>query len=106
MIQLYDRSGEPVDTARWCLLFSDTRYQVLRQDQIGFYFLSTVWTGIDRGFGEGPPLIFETMVFGPGNWGEEQRLYSSEQEALAGHEEIAAAIKLVEAIEQVCDDGS
>jgi len=91
----YDRSGAPVGKERWALLFQDTRYQVLAQTKVAGYRVSTVWVGIDQSFGAGRPLIFETMVFGPGNWGEEQRRYATEEEALAGHEEIVAAIKVV-----------
>jgi hypothetical protein len=46
--------------------------------------LSTVWLGLDHSFGAGPPLIFETMVFGGPN-DEEQERYSTEEEAKAGH---------------------
>jgi hypothetical protein len=27
-------------------------------------YVSTVFLGLDHGFGEGPPMLFETMVFG------------------------------------------
>src|SRR4051812_15869220 len=87
VIQLYDRSGEPVDSERWYLLFHDRRYQLLAHTRTDGYVVSTIWLGIDHSFGDGPPLIFETMVFGPGNVDNERRLYATEQEALAGHEE-------------------
>ena len=54
-------------------------------------WVSTVWLGLDHNFGmQGPPLIFETMVFPKeGEWGElDCRRYSTEEEALAGHEEM------------------
>jgi len=46
--------------------------------------VSTVHLVIDHNFGEGPPLIFETMVFG-GAFDEEQERYSTEEEAAEGH---------------------
>jgi hypothetical protein len=80
--------------------------------------LSTVWLGLDHGFG-GPPLIFETMRFraeraGPaGTYGPlfagnmefpdprgqpgdttEQLRYTTEEEALAAHHEIVRRIVL------------
>jgi predicted cobalt transporter CbtA len=50
--------------------------------------VSTVWIGIDHRFGDdGPPLIFETMVFNRAEgWGElDCERYSTEAEAVAGH---------------------
>ena len=54
--------------------------------------VSTVWLGLDHQFGDGPPLIFETMVF-PSNedFGDlDSRRYSTEQEAVAGHATMVA----------------
>jgi len=103
VIQLYDRSGEPVDTERWLLLFHDRRYQLLAHTRTDGYIVSTVWIGIDYSFGDGDPLIFETMVFGSQDWDEEQRRYSSEEEAFAGHEEIVASIRVAEELERAFD---
>jgi len=48
--------------------------------------ISTVFLGIDHGFREGPPIVFETMVFG-GPLDEWQRRYATWDQAVAGHEE-------------------
>ncbi len=53
--------------------------------------VSTVFLGSDHQFGEGPPLIFETMIFGGKYDGYTDR-YSTWEEAEAGHEK---AVKLV-----------
>lgn len=47
--------------------------------------VSTVFLSIDHQWGDGPPLIFETMVFG-GPLDSECERYSTEQEAIEGHE--------------------
>lgn len=48
--------------------------------------LSTVWLGLDHRFGgEGPPLIFETMLFMKSNKNDLQWRYSTEEEAKEGH---------------------
>lgn len=48
--------------------------------------LSTVWLGLDHNFGgEGPPLIFETMLFMKSNKNDLQWRYSTEEEAKEGH---------------------
>lgn len=51
--------------------------------------VSTVFLGIDHSFGHGPPLLFETMVFG-GPLDGEQRRYSTWGEAEAGHAAVMA----------------
>jgi hypothetical protein len=48
-------------------------------------FVSTVFLGLDHNFfGGGPPLVFETMVFGGAQDGAQER-YSTWAEAEAGH---------------------
>lgn len=46
--------------------------------------VSTVFLGLDHRFGDGPPLVFETLVFGGTEDGEGDR-YSTYAEAVAGH---------------------
>jgi hypothetical protein len=50
-------------------------------------YVSTVFLGLDHAFMGGPPMIFETMTFLPGDEGEntEQFRYSTWEEAEAGH---------------------
>lgn len=53
--------------------------------QSGDITVSTVYLGIDHSFtGDGPPLIYETMIFG-GELHEEQARYSTREQALEGH---------------------
>jgi hypothetical protein len=55
------------------------------QDQIGVARVSTVFMGIDHNFTRGgPPLLFETMIFGGPEDGFQAR-YSTWDEAEAGH---------------------
>jgi len=55
--------------------------------------VSTVFLGIDHRFGaEGPPLLFETMIFGGPLAGYQQR-YSTWDDALVGHD---MALKLAQ----------
>lgn len=59
--------------------------QRVGRTRIGDRFtVSTVWLSIDHRFGDGPPLIFETMVFGE-PYDQELQRYSSEEEAMRGH---------------------
>ncbi|MDQ2750234.1 MAG: hypothetical protein M3Y44_12030 [Actinomycetota bacterium] len=62
----------------------------MAQEQIGPYFVSTVWLGIDHKWSHlGPPIIFETMVFPEC---EVSRRYATEAQARAGHEALCAEV--------------
>jgi hypothetical protein len=54
--------------------------------------VSTVWLGMDHAWGGGPPLIFESMVFG-GNLDQEQVRYSTLAQAHAGHDDLVARVR-------------
>ena len=47
--------------------------------------VSTVFLGINHAFDDGPPILFETMIFG-GRFDEYQERYFTWDEAIAGHE--------------------
>ncbi len=55
--------------------------------------VSTVFLGLDHSFGlgEGPPILFETMIFG-GEHDDYQQRYATREEALMGHEEAEALV--------------
>lgn len=92
----FDRQGEEMVMEQWAQLHEDMAYKRVAEDDIGPYWVSTVWIGLDMSFtGEGPPIIFETMVFlrdqrdDPEHFGLADidcSRYSTEEEALAGHE--------------------
>ncbi len=54
--------------------------------------ISTVFLGVDHNWGPGPPILWETMVFGPEPWTDWQDRYSSHEEAAAGHARVLAVI--------------
>jgi hypothetical protein len=73
---------------KWELL-RDSEYCVIRETCTPFAeLIATKWIGIEHGWNEGKPLIFETILFKPrGESGEEFRMfYATEAEAEAGHE--------------------
>jgi hypothetical protein len=53
--------------------------------QIGEWRVSTVFLALDHAFGDGPPVLWETMVFGPEPWDDWTMRYTSKAEAQAGH---------------------
>jgi hypothetical protein len=99
----YNRHGEPIELMVWAHLVDDREYATIEQTQVGPYWVSTVWLGIDHNFlGKGPPVIFETMVFavnrddptletlGPDM---DCRRYCTEEAAKAGHDEMVLLIE-------------
>lgn len=57
----------------------------IADEKVGGYRVSTIFLGMDHSWGEGPPLLFETMVFGPGALDQEQDRCSTYEEAEAMH---------------------
>jgi hypothetical protein len=72
------------DLMEWAQNF-DIMDRHVADDMIGESRVSTVFLGIDhRLLGDGPPLIFETLVFG-GPLADEMDRYSTWEESEAGH---------------------
>ena len=61
-------------------------------DTINGVRVSTVFLGINHQFGDGPPLLFETMVCGGDLDGEQER-YATWDEAEAGHEAMCERVR-------------
>lgn len=94
---IYDRGGNPISMRTWARLleFGGRAYKAVRQEQVGEYWVSTVWLGFDHSFRDGPPLIFETMVF-KGSWEDlDMDRYSTEEEAVEGHERMVEKVRLM-----------
>lgn len=118
MIPYYDRQGRLISMNEWAELSADREYKRVAEATLSDgTWISTVWLGIDHQFGDGPPLIFETMVFprkGPSvnvaelladpragdHWREQECWrYPTEAAALAGHDQIVA--KITEALDRL-----
>ena len=94
-MDLYDRNGVPISFERWMELTRDfSNKRVLRTlitdaaDPDVSFDVSTVWLGLDHGFGRGAPLIFETMVFGDDSDELATSRYATEADAHTGHHEL------------------
>ena len=87
--------GEPVpapDLIAWAEWF-ETADRDIAKTTIGDVLVSTVFLGLDHSFGEpGPPILFETMVFG-GELDQRMERYSSLEDAMLGHERWVARVK-------------
>jgi len=87
------------DCIEWGRWFQDADRIVKRDDlKCGenAILVSTVFLGLDHGWGEGKPILFETMVFLNGkqwNTGAFFDRYNGYDEAVKGHLEILKKVK-------------
>jgi hypothetical protein len=80
----FDRQGTPISLERWAALMGRQDRHVGLTDLGALGRVSTVWLGLNHAWGDGPPLIFETMIFG-GPMDQYQERYSTEEQAAIGH---------------------
>lgn len=91
MSDYYDRDGTPIGNVMdWARAFERSNRRVALTKVTGgnppvTYEISTVHLGLDHNWGGGPPLIFESMAFGPDGDDEMMDRYSTEQQAVDGH---------------------
>lgn len=92
----YDRAGNLIDLDRLVALMEDVPYRVVGKEAVELddgqvAVVSTVWLGANHNYrDDGPPIIFETMVFGLDD--TYQWRYTTEDEAQAGHARVTAAL--------------
>lgn len=93
--RVYDKAGQPIDWDRWReLKFADDYARIgldvwppidAEPGAAPLVTISTVWLGLDHNYSmHGPPIIFETMIFG-GPLSNECTRYATEEQAQAGH---------------------
>lgn len=84
----YGPDGKLITFCRWVQLVESQESKRVVETTIGKrYWVSTVWLGLDHNYGKGLPLIFETMVFPKGGWGElDVERYETIEGAKRGHE--------------------
>lgn len=82
----------PCDLMTWAKWFEKRETRIVAQDQIGEVKVSTVFLGLDHNWGDGPPVLWETMIFG-GPHDEYQERYTSHDEAVAGHTKALELVK-------------
>lgn len=89
----YGREGEPISQAEWVSCFEDLGYCHVGMTAVGEAEVSTVWLGLDHSMGlGGPPIIYESLVFGGELDGQGER-YATLEAAEAGHERWVAAVR-------------
>ncbi len=87
----------PVETDRdtWAAWFEQTDKRIVYQTMVDEYQVSTVFLGMDHSFGGGgPPVLWETMIFGPDDTYEDfQQRYVSYDDAVAGHTQAVTHVR-------------
>jgi hypothetical protein len=54
----------PCALSEWAAMFEDFPRRQVAENFVGTIRVSTIFLGLNHQFGHGPPLIFETMIFG------------------------------------------
>jgi hypothetical protein len=98
-VRYFDPQGNEISLAQWQQLLEERHKDMSpeswwrKHTEISEELrVSTVWLGLNHNyFMEGPPLFWETMVFGCEN--EYQWRYSSRQEAFDDHERIVRELR-------------
>lgn len=93
-----DHNPVPAGLMEWGRMYAEPNARIVEKTEFHVagraepVEVSTVFLGIDHGFGmSGPPVLFETMVFG-GKLDESQWRYSTWDEAAAGHKAVVAEL--------------
>lgn len=84
-----DDEGQPVpcpDLMRWARWFERPGNKIVIRSYAPDVMVSTVFLALDHGFGDGPPVLWETMVFCDGTCRDrDSARYTSRYSALRGH---------------------
>jgi hypothetical protein len=98
---LRDRVPIPVDMLTWARWFEGPIDQrTVSQEYVGDWWVSTVFLGLDHEWRDGPPVLFETMVFAHEAMAFAhresadffRRRYSTWEQASLGHRAIVAGL--------------
>lgn len=79
------------DILKWGKWFESSD-RIVKKTKFNDISISTVFLGIDHQYFAGPPLLFETMVFG-GELNMECTRYSTWEQAEKGHDEMVDRVK-------------
>ena len=87
MWYILDKENKPVKStiiqhSEW--IEANPEKKVVKQENIGDIFVSTVFLGLDHAWNSDVPVLWETMIFG-GEYDQYQDRYTSVEDALKGH---------------------
>jgi hypothetical protein len=82
---LKDKEPVPCTMEEWADGMTDPNWKRVRSLKIGKLHVSTIFLGLDHSWGDGPPLVFETMIFAGHMDHEYQTRCSTYNQAVKGH---------------------
>lgn len=88
-------SGNPVlapSLREWAEWYESAE-RTVKRETVGPSEVSTVFLGFDHSFGKGPPVLWETMVFGGPLAEEQDRCAGNREQAEAMHEKMIERVK-------------
>ena len=86
----YDKEGNKISNEEWGTKWVDQSYKRIGGDQVGKYWVSTVWLGLNHAHRPGQILIFESMILDEGGVDVYCQRYKTEAEAILGHQQALA----------------
>ncbi len=87
LLEILDADGNPVaepDVVKWAEWFQSAD-RCVAQEQVGDALISTIFLGVNHNFTDGPPIVWETMIFGGKLDQEQVRCSGSRKDAEAMH---------------------
>lgn len=84
----------PCTNREWSHWFETTPRHVDKTELEGDVRVSTVFLGLDHSFGDGEPLLFETMIFGGPHDGYQERCSTWDQAVEMHRNAVEVAMKL------------
>jgi hypothetical protein len=96
--EYYNVEGNHITGDEWLELKKTREDSTIKTFDNGYYFVSTVWIGINMNVSPTyltgmPPAIFETMIFGKGPLDLTQYRYATLGQALKGHKKAVTLAK-------------
>lgn len=93
---ILDKDGNPErceDIIKWGMWIAERNNKVVQQDHVDDIFVSTVFLGLDHNWlDNGPPILFETMVFNKDRNELHCARYCTKTEAIEGHMAVMARV--------------
>lgn len=94
----YDAEGQPITVTAAEALMADIHARRVALDDVSGWCVSTVHTVLDQNvFGDGPPLIFETMIFDANGESVHEIRTPNRQAALDAHRRACAEVPQLQA---------
>ncbi len=93
---ILDSKGNPIpcsDFSKWAEWFEKSEDRVVAATEFSWGTVSTVFLGVNHAWDDGPPILWETMIFGGPLDELQTRCSGNREQAQAMHEEMLNKFK-------------